>query len=73
MKFGSGRVVLLIEIERYCAQIGCSHRNRVALTKSEARDYNGFVCERCERRNPDVLQERDVPEWWKEIMVSGER
>lgn len=72
-RFVSAREVLLIEIERYCDQPNCLHLNRIGLTKTEARDYNGFVCERCERRNADFLRERDVPEWWKEIRVSSEQ
>ena len=71
-KFGApARTVLLVEVERYCTQPHCLHLNRVGLTKTDARIYDGFVCERCERHNPDRLTERDIPEWWKEISVSS--
>lgn len=66
-KFNAPRVVLLVEIERYCRLPGCLFLNRVPLTKSEARSYNGFECERCKTWNDDQLRERDVPEWWQEI------
>ncbi len=73
-KFGAPeRTVLLIEVERHCTQPNCLHLNRIGLTKTEARIYAGFVCERCERHNPDALTERDIPEWWKEIRASGEQ
>lgn len=72
-RFGAPRVVLLVEIERYCKQLGCSHLNRVGLTKAEARVYNGFECARCERFNADRLIEPDIPEWWKEIESEQKR
>ncbi len=66
------REVLLIEIERRCAlDAECNQRIRIGLTKEEARAYCGFKCERCERWNDDALTERDVPEWWEEIAVTG--
>lgn len=66
------REVLLVEIERRChVDSECNARTRVGLTKEEARAYCGFTCERCERWNEDVLTERDVPEWWEELAVTG--
>ena len=66
------REVLLVEIERRCAlDDDCNQRNRIGLTKEEARAYCGFKCERCERWNDDALAERDVPEWWEELAVTG--
>jgi hypothetical protein len=66
------REVLLVEIERRCAvDKECSARTRVGLTKEEARAYCGFTCEHCERWNEDMLIERDVPEWWEELVITG--
>ena len=66
------REVLLIEIERRCrVDANCNARSRIGLTKEEARAYCGFTCERCERWNEDFLAERDVPEWWEELNVTG--
>ena len=66
------REVLLVEIERRCAvDADCNARSRISLTKEEARAYSGFTCERCERWNEDFLIERDVPEWWEELAVTG--
>jgi hypothetical protein len=66
------REVLLVEIERRCAlDAECKARNRIGLTKQEAGAYCGFTCERCERWNDDALSERDVPEWWEELAVTG--
>lgn len=66
------REVLLVEIERRCAvDADCNARARIGLTKEEARSYCGFTCERCERWNEDFLSERDVPEWWEELAVTG--
>lgn len=66
------REVLLVEIERRCAvDAECVARNRIGLTKQEAGAYCGFTCERCERWNDDALIERDVPEWWEELVVTG--
>jgi hypothetical protein len=68
--FAPKRIVLLIEIERYCHQKKCLQLNRIALTKDEARDYFGFTCIRCEEWNEDNLAERDIPEWWEEITIT---
>jgi hypothetical protein len=66
------REVLLVEIERRCAvDAECNARARIGLTKEEARAYCGFTCERCERWNEDILTERDVPEWWEELVITG--
>lgn len=65
------RDVLLIEIERRCHLPECNAKTRVGLTKPEARAYTGFECEVCKVWNEDVLTERDVPEWWEELAVTG--
>ncbi len=65
------REVLLVEIERRCRDAACNARTRVALTKEEARAYCGFECERCEQEWDDVLTERDVPDWWEELTITG--
>jgi hypothetical protein len=65
------REVLLVEIERHCAEASCNARTRIGLTKEEARLYDGFECERCERWNEDGLTERDIPDWWEELNVTG--
>jgi hypothetical protein len=64
------REVLLVEIERYCTAPECNARTRIGLTKEEARAYCGFECERCKLWNDDLLTERDVPEWWEELMIT---
>ena len=64
------RDVLLVEIERRCLLPDCNAKNRIALTKREARAYSGFECVRCERWNDDVLTERDVPDWWEELTIT---
>jgi hypothetical protein len=64
------RELLLIEIERRCHAAECGARNRVGLTKDEARAYCGFECERCKGWNADSLTERDAPEWWEELAVT---
>lgn len=64
------REVLLVEIERRCRLPECGARNRIGLTKDEARSYCGFECERCKGWNADSLTERDVPEWWEELAVT---
>ena len=65
------REVLLIEIERRCRDAACNARNRVGLTKAEARAYCGFECERCGQFWEDALTERDAPDWWEELTVTG--
>ncbi|HEY0083974.1 MAG TPA: hypothetical protein VGB61_14440 [Pyrinomonadaceae bacterium] len=65
------REVLLVEIERHCAEPSCNARTRVGVTKEEARLYDGFECERCERWHEDGLTERDIPDWWEELNVTG--
>jgi hypothetical protein len=65
------REVLLVEIERRCAQPECKARTRIGLTKDEARRYTGFECEGCAHWNDDTLAERDVPDWWEELAVTG--
>ena len=65
------RDLLLVEIERRCPDVECNARTRMGLTKEEARTYCGFECERCGRSWDDVLTERDVPEWWEELAITG--
>jgi hypothetical protein len=65
------REVLLIEIERHCADTNCNARTRIGLTKEEARLYDGFECARCELRQADGLSERDIPDWWEELTITG--
>jgi hypothetical protein len=65
------REVLLVEIERHCADEKCNARTRIGLTKAEAQLYDGFECERCERWNEDGLTERDIPDWWEELTITG--
>lgn len=65
------RDVLLVEIERRCRAALCHARARIGLTKEEARTYHGFTCERCERWHEDGLSERDIPEWWEELTITG--
>lgn len=65
----SGRV-LLVEIERRCADSLCNAKARVGLTKEEARRYCGFECEQCKRWTSDSLSERDAPDWWEELMIT---
>lgn len=64
------REVLLVEIERRCSQPECGARNRLGLTKEEARAYCGFECERCKEWSADSLTERDAPEWWEELAIT---
>ncbi|HEV2707501.1 MAG TPA: hypothetical protein VGV59_16410 [Pyrinomonadaceae bacterium] len=65
------RELLLVEIERYCADAQCHARTGVGLTKEEARFYTGFECERCGLWNEDALAERDIPEWWEELKITS--
>lgn len=67
--FGFPRELLLTEVGRRCR--ACDARARLGLTKEEARAYCGFECERCGSWNEDELTERDVPEWWEELRVTG--
>jgi hypothetical protein len=67
------REVLLIEIERYCSFPDCRALNRIGLTKSEAIEYRGFDCAKCQRWNDDAITADSVPETWDlEITVSDE-
>lgn len=69
-RIGTERRVLLVEIERRCADPQCNTRARIGLTKEEARLYHGFECEQCKQWTVDSLQERDVPEWWEELAIT---
>lgn len=65
------RDVLLVEIERRCQLPECNAKTRLGLTKEDARAYEGFECEGCKGWNEDYLTERDVPQWWEELVVTG--
>jgi RES domain-containing protein len=65
------RDVLLVEIERRCRDPHCAQKALIGLTKEEARAYCGFECERCGKRWNDCLTERDVPDWWEELTITG--
>ena len=65
------RELLLVEIERRCQEARCNTRMRIGLTKDEARQYSGFECEGCGQFWDDLLTERDVPEWWEELTITG--
>ena len=71
MKITIPRELLLVEIERRCREADCHWKTRIGLTKQDARSYCGFECERCGRFFDDVLTERDVPEWWEELTITG--
>ncbi|HEU4595886.1 MAG TPA: hypothetical protein VFS10_12150 [Pyrinomonadaceae bacterium] len=70
-RFVFPRELLLVEIERRCVDPACGARSRPGLTKAEARAYTGFECEACGLWCEDSLAERDVPEWWEELKVTG--
>jgi hypothetical protein len=70
-RFVFPREVLLVEVERRCAGAACGARSRIGLTKAEARAYTGFECEACGLWCDDSLSERDVPEWWEELKITG--
>jgi hypothetical protein len=61
------REVLLVEVERWCGDHLCRALARLALTKDEARAFEGFECERCGRWTESALTERDIPDWWDEL------
>lgn len=69
LTFDAPRELLLTEIARRCR--ACDAPARLGLTKAEARAYVGFECEPCGEWNDDELAERDVPEWWEELRVTG--
>jgi hypothetical protein len=64
------RQVLLFELDRRCTFADCNERVSVSLTKPEAQDYDGFECNFCERWNADSLTQKDVPDWWDEIVAN---
>jgi hypothetical protein len=64
------RRLLLVEIERRCADPQCNARAHIGLTKEDARLYCGFECEQCKQWTHDSLLERDVPEWWEELTIT---
>ena len=65
------REVLLVEVERRCRDAHCNARTRIGLTKAEARAYCSFKCARCEQTWDDSLSERDIPEWWEALVLTG--
>jgi hypothetical protein len=70
-RFEFPRETLLVEIERYCSFPECRWHNLVGLTKSEAIEYRGFDCAKCERWNDDTVDPAELPESWSdEILLS---
>jgi hypothetical protein len=63
------RDVLVIEIDRRCAQDQCRQRNQISLTKAEAFEYRGFNCSECECWNDDRLSQSEMPESWDEASI----
>ena len=63
-RFYFPREVLLVEIERYCQFPDCAARNLIGLTKSEAIEYRGFDCAKCEHWNDDKVDPGALPESW---------
>jgi len=64
LSFSFPREPLLVEIERRCSFPDCGGKNAIGLTKSEAIEYRGFDCSKCERWNTDRLSQRELPESW---------
>jgi len=64
VSFHFPREPLLIEIDRRCSFAGCTARNQIGLTKSEAIEYRGFDCTQCEQWNDDRLSRHEIPETW---------
>ena len=58
------REVLLVEIERRCQFPDCAARNFIGLTKSEAIEYRGFDCSKCQRWNDDTVNPEALPASW---------
>lgn len=67
------RKLLLVEIDRRCGHADCGAKVRIGLTLEDARAFTGFDCERCERWTDGILTERDVPEWWDELVLTAGR
>jgi hypothetical protein len=63
-KFYFPRETLLVEIERRCRYPDCEARNLIGLTKSEAIEYRGFECSKCQRWNDDTVNPDTLPESW---------
>jgi hypothetical protein len=70
-RFEFPRETLLVEIERYCAFPDCVWRNGIGLTKSEAIEYRGFDCAKCERWNDDTVEAVELPESWRNEILLG--
>ena len=63
------REVLLVEIERHCRFADCEARNSISLTKSEAIEYRGFECVKCQRWNDDSIDVAALPESWADATL----
>ena len=63
-QFHFPREVLLIEIDRRCADPDCGRKNLIGLTKPEAIQYRGFDCLHCGRWNDDQLSDSELPVTW---------
>jgi RES domain-containing protein len=71
-KFYFPREVLLVEIERRCQFPECEARNLVSLTKSEAIEYRGFDCDKCQRWNDDTVRPEALPESWAQELLMNQ-
>ena len=67
------KTVLLYELERRCSVADCNARVKIGLTRTEALEYEGFECDVCNSWTNDTLTERDIPEWWPELMLDQGR
>ena len=63
-RFYFPRQTLLVEIERRCSYPDCDGRSLISLTKSEAIEYRGFDCHKCQRWNDDTVNPESLPESW---------
>ena len=73
MSLSFPRDVLLIEVERYCSFPDCRARNLLGLTKSEAIEYRGFDCVKCERWNDHALSADALPETWNLDIAASDK
>ena len=72
-RFNFPREVLLIEIERRCSFPDCGGRNLIGLTKSEAIEYRGFDCTKCQRWSDDTLTLETLPDGWRDGSLPAEQ
>ena len=63
------REVLLVEIERRCRLADCEARNSIGLTRSEAIEYRGFECVKCQRWNEDSIDVAALPDSWADATL----